>query len=269
MGAPPTLRVPDRPAGSDRRDEQQRWRRALALGLLLLVPLLLLALVRGCSAPLDGPPAVSRATPSLGPPPLNTAAAVASVPPACVSAGPSASTPPPAASPVPQGTPGESPRAGDPAPRGSGDPSTGPWPSSSPTPKTSPPPTAAPSNPGPTPSPDATFLISGDVLGILPGRLTVIQLTLTNPNPDALEVTSITVTADGGTRSGCPSSTNLQIVQSSVSVDNPLALPPGSSLTLTDAPLAPEIGLLNVPSVNQDACKGASFALHYTGTAQW
>ena len=48
---------------------------------------------------------------------------------------------------------------------------------------------------------------------------------------------------------------------------DPITVPARGSVTLTSAPRAPKITLLNLPGVNQDVCKNKSFALTYSGSA--
>jgi hypothetical protein len=111
------------------------------------------------------------------------------------------------------------------------------------------------------------FLISGSGADSLrPGVATVIRLTLTNPNGVLIYVTGLKVTVSKDP-AGCGSQTNLRIVQSSASGSGPIAVPPRGTITLATAPLAPQVTLLNLPDVNQDACKGKAFALTYSGSA--
>ena len=111
------------------------------------------------------------------------------------------------------------------------------------------------------------FVISGSGADSLrPGVATVIRLTLTNPNGVPIYVTGIKVTVSKDP-AGCGSQTNLRIVQSSASSSGPIAVPPRGTITLATAPLAPQVTLLNLPDVNQDACKGKAFTLTYSGSA--
>ena len=114
----------------------------------------------------------------------------------------------------------------------------------------------------------AGFSITGGVGNLMPGVATAIRLTLTNPNGVPIYVTrlSTTVSADS-TPPGCSSETNLHIEQSNASSADPITVPARGTVTLTGAPRAPQITLLDLPGVNQDACKNASFALTYSGSA--
>jgi hypothetical protein len=130
-----------------------------------------------------------------------------------------------------------------------------------------PPATRVPGTPAPA---GPAFEIRGDVVGLTPGRWSTIQLTVTNPTGADLEVTSITVTpAPDSTPPGCLSAVNLRIVQSAVSSAAPLHVSAGDVVTLDAPPLAPQLMLLDLPDVNQDACKGATLSLSYSGSATW
>jgi len=112
------------------------------------------------------------------------------------------------------------------------------------------------------------FKITGAVANLTMERTKVIPLTLTNPNGKTIYVTALTVNASADSvPPGCESKTNLDISQSNASSVNPIAVPAKGKVTLTSAPRAPQITLLDVPGVNQDACKNASFALTYSGSA--
>ncbi len=114
----------------------------------------------------------------------------------------------------------------------------------------------------------ANFRITGGVGNLVPGVTTAIGLTLTNPNNVPIFVTSLTVgIAADSTPPGCISASNVQLTQSNASSADPIAVPAGGSVTLTSAPRAPQIMLLNLPGVNQDVCKNKSFALTYGGSA--
>ena len=112
------------------------------------------------------------------------------------------------------------------------------------------------------------FKITGGVADLTPERATAVRLKLTNPNGVPIYVTrlSTTVSADS-TPPGCSSETNLHIEQSNASSADPITVPARGTVTLTGAPRAPQITLLDLPGVNQDACKNASFALTYSGSA--
>jgi hypothetical protein len=114
----------------------------------------------------------------------------------------------------------------------------------------------------------AGFNIAGGVGNLMPGVTTAIRLTLTNPNgvPIYVTVLNVTIAADS-TPAGCSSANNVQLTQSNASSADPITVPARGSVTLTSAPRAPKIMLLNLPGVNQDVCKNKSFALTYSGSA--
>ncbi|MGD0861558.1 MAG: hypothetical protein ABSA21_02205 [Candidatus Limnocylindrales bacterium] len=113
------------------------------------------------------------------------------------------------------------------------------------------------------------FKITGSgVRNLVPGVTKTIALTLTNPNGIPIYVTALTVTVSAGsTPPGCASEGNLRITQSNASGADPIAIPANGSVTLTSPPRAPRITLLNLPAVNQDACKNKTFVLTYSGSA--
>ena len=115
----------------------------------------------------------------------------------------------------------------------------------------------------------SSFNIAGGVGNLMPGVDTAIRLTLTNPNGVPIYVTALTVTiAADSTPAGCSSANNVQLTQSNASSADPITVPARGSVTLTSAPRAPKITLLNLPGVNQDVCKNKSFALTYSGSAR-
>jgi hypothetical protein len=114
------------------------------------------------------------------------------------------------------------------------------------------------------------FSISaGDIAGALlyPGAAPqTIRMTLANPNGISIFVTSLTVTVPSGPP-GCPSATNIGLLQSSVSRAAPVQIRAHGSVTLpAQGRSAPTIQLVNLP-VNQDACQNARFPLSFTGSA--
>jgi hypothetical protein len=112
------------------------------------------------------------------------------------------------------------------------------------------------------------FVISGQPEGTLyPGGAALpIPLTLFNPNPIPIHVTSLTV-AVASSPEGCAAETNLRLTQSDASSEQPVTVPADAAVTLpTQGVSAPAIALLNLP-VNQDACQNATFPLVYTGSA--
>jgi hypothetical protein len=271
---------PATPLARAGRERRRPRRRSVGVALLTVLVALVVALpvgLRACT------PAASEATgvaawpagPGLGQPAARTA--VPAWPPPSSTPSGAAPSPPPGESPTPGTswntvTPGPgSPTAGPPTPMPAADsPSPTPAPSLE-APSAAPPDgTPAPTAPAGTPVPPPAFGITGDVVGLLPGQWTTIRLTVTNPKDVDLRVTSLTVTvAPDSTPPGCPSASNLRVVQSAVSADIPLTVPAGGSVTLDEAPLAPQVVLLDLPDVNQNACQGVTFALRYGGSAEW
>ncbi len=113
------------------------------------------------------------------------------------------------------------------------------------------------------------FSISGGVETLMPGAEAAVRLTLVNPNDVPLFVTGLTVRASAdSTPSGCTSARNIRITQSDASVLDPIMIPARGIVTLTRGPRAPQILLLDLPGVNQDACKNKTLALTYSGSAR-
>jgi hypothetical protein len=111
------------------------------------------------------------------------------------------------------------------------------------------------------------FTISGGVDGLIPGQPKPIVLKLTNPNSFKIFVTKLTVAVViSDLPAGCQSNW-FQLTQSNASNSNPITVPANGSTTLASAPQAPQIELIDSPTENQDACKGTSFGLMFTGSA--
>jgi len=113
------------------------------------------------------------------------------------------------------------------------------------------------------------FAISGAAEGPLyPGAASRrIPLTLTNPNPVTIYVTGLAVGATSEA-AFCPVDENVLLTQSDASPLTPVVVAAGGSVTLPAQGItAPTIQLINLQSVNQDACKGATFVLRYSGSA--
>jgi hypothetical protein len=113
------------------------------------------------------------------------------------------------------------------------------------------------------------FSISGSANALLyPGAAAQpIALTLTNPNSVAIYVTDLQVTVAASSSPGCSPGTNLSLTQSNASSAAPVRVPAGGSVALpAQGVSAPTIRMLNL-SVNQDACKRATFTLAYSGSA--
>lgn len=113
------------------------------------------------------------------------------------------------------------------------------------------------------------FTISGAVTGLTLGEWRAIPLRVANPNSVPILVSALTVQVSAdSTPAGCPSNVNVELQQSNVSATNKLTVPANGSVTLpSGAVSAPRMRLKNLPTVNQDACKGVTYTLSYTGTA--
>lgn len=119
------------------------------------------------------------------------------------------------------------------------------------------------------PSSGVPFQITGSVSAMVIGVWQPIGVRVTNPNPVAIYVSALQVTvAADSTPSGCSTAANLELEQSNISASNTLIVPANGSVVLpAQGVAAPRIRLKNLPTVNQDICKGKSFALSYSGTA--
>jgi hypothetical protein len=89
-------------------------------------------------------------------------------------------------------------------------------------------------------------------------------LTLSNPNPDQIQVTSLVVAVTAGP-AGCDPRVNVRVEPSAVSSANPLVIPGNGTLGVPAAQ-APTIELVE-SGMNQDACRGGSFPLAFSGSA--
>jgi hypothetical protein len=113
------------------------------------------------------------------------------------------------------------------------------------------------------------FTISGGSGGLLaPGLSADLVLRVSNPNGEAILVTSLSVTIQAGsTKAGCDGQANLQVTQSNVSSANPLTVPANDTVTLPSGGVsAPQVLMRNL-ATNQDACKGATFSFSYSGSS--
>jgi hypothetical protein len=108
--------------------------------------------------------------------------------------------------------------------------------------------------------------LTGDAVGLLaPGLTQPIALTVHNPNNFPVTVTGVQVTAST-TTAGCTADDNVALTQTDITPAQPLLLPSNGTVTLpAQGHPAPQIFFKNT-LFNQDACKGGSFGLAYTGT---
>jgi hypothetical protein len=115
------------------------------------------------------------------------------------------------------------------------------------------------------------FGISGTFTGsFAPGLQQRLDLVLNNPYSFPLKVTGVTVKVETTTtKAGCVGTQNLEVVtQAAVTSLSPVTVPagPGTIYALT-GDQRPLLHMPNLIDINQDACKGATFTLSYTGTA--
>lgn len=113
------------------------------------------------------------------------------------------------------------------------------------------------------------FQITGSVSGMVLGVWQPIAVTITNPNGVLIYVSALNVAIAANSTSGnCPTATNVALSQSNVSASLTVAVPAKGRVVLPAGTVtAPQIRLIDLPTVNQDVCKGANFALTYSGTA--
>ncbi|MDX6601294.1 MAG: large repetitive protein [Solirubrobacterales bacterium] len=94
-----------------------------------------------------------------------------------------------------------------------------------------------------------------------------LTLTISNPNPVPIFVTSLEVRATASPP-GCPAAENLILSGSSASSTAPVKVPAGGAVSLpAPGATAPAIQLRDLP-VNQDACQRTQFPLAFAGTAR-
>ena len=94
-----------------------------------------------------------------------------------------------------------------------------------------------------------------------------LPLTISNPNPVPILVTSLTASATASPL-GCNSAENLILFGSSASSASPIKVPANGSVRLPGPGIsAPAIQLRDLP-VSQDSCQGAQFPLSFSGTAR-
>jgi uncharacterized membrane protein len=115
----------------------------------------------------------------------------------------------------------------------------------------------------------STFGIAGNLgTTLYPGTQAPLDLSLTNPNSFDLKVNNLTVSVRETTsKAGCSGSQNFTVTQFSGTY--PLTIHPGTtslSSLVPDNSKWPQIQMLNL-ATNQDACKGATLSLDYTGSA--
>jgi hypothetical protein len=103
-------------------------------------------------------------------------------------------------------------------------------------------------------------LMPGDPAQQLPVRIS-------NPNPAAIEVTSLTVSVIPD-RPDCAADPNFAVTPSGLTSETPLEVPAGGSATLpTSTTGAPTLALRDLPT-DQNSCQGASLHLVFSGEAR-
>jgi hypothetical protein len=111
------------------------------------------------------------------------------------------------------------------------------------------------------------FTISGSpIRSVAPGVSSPIDLSISNPNNQTLQVTALTATVVQTSKATCGTD-NFSVSQFSGAY--PLAVPANSTRSLSQLGVAPTqlptLVFVNKP-VNQDACKNVSVTLAYTGS---
>jgi len=108
----------------------------------------------------------------------------------------------------------------------------------------------------------------GGLSALYPGApAQALPLTITNPNPVPILVTSLQVSATADPP-GCGSAENLVLSGSNASNAAPIKVPANGSVSLpAPGATAPSIQLRDLP-VSQDACQRAQFPLSFSGTAR-
>jgi hypothetical protein len=113
------------------------------------------------------------------------------------------------------------------------------------------------------------FTVAPQLAGIGPlypgGAPRAIPVLVSNPNPVAITVTALRVTATGGP-AGCDPGANLALSAPALAGDKLQIAAHGSVSLPSAAVTAPTIALREL-DVDQDACKGANFNLAFSGSA--
>jgi hypothetical protein len=113
------------------------------------------------------------------------------------------------------------------------------------------------------------FTVSGNASGPLsPGITRALAITLSNRNNVTITVTALTASvAPGSSKAGCDGPSNLQLTQSTLSEAKALTIPANGQVSLPSGAISAPQVLMKDLSINQDACKGASFTFNYSGSA--
>jgi hypothetical protein len=113
------------------------------------------------------------------------------------------------------------------------------------------------------------FTVSPRIAGVGPlypgAAARSIPVVVSNPNPVAITVTALRITASGG-GAGCDPTTNLALGAPELGAGR-LQIPAHGSVDLPSSTVAaPTIGLRDLDA-DQDACQGANFDLSFSGSA--
>jgi hypothetical protein len=108
----------------------------------------------------------------------------------------------------------------------------------------------------------ARFTVAGSVTGLTVGVWKPVAVTITNPNRAPIRVTRLSV-AVSGNPNGCRAGENLETRAASA----PFVVPARAVAYPVPVSRRPAIRLRN-RNVNQDRCKGQSFALVFQGAAR-
>ena len=108
--------------------------------------------------------------------------------------------------------------------------------------------------------------VTGVAPGVAPKPL---ELSITNPNNQPLPITNLTVVVKGTSTSGCVAS-DYAVTQFSGAY--PVTIPANATASLSSLGIPstqwPTLAFNNKPAVNQNACKGATVALSFSGSAE-
>lgn len=106
------------------------------------------------------------------------------------------------------------------------------------------------------------FGIAGSVTGLVPGTTTPLVVTITNPNGYAIDLESVT-TSVGSPGGGCPTG-SLVVAPYTRSPSGPAVTAPGKGTTT----LTLQAHYVDSLTADQSGCRGATFPLTFTGTAE-
>jgi hypothetical protein len=119
----------------------------------------------------------------------------------------------------------------------------------------------------------ASFRVTGNSGPLWPGTAQAVDLALTNPNPQAIAIRSLTVSIEKVTAPRSTGSLPCSTADFAVSQfrgSYPLNVPADATVHLSDlgvpSTMGPQLQMLDRP-VNQNGCQGATLTLSYRGTA--